>query len=142
MSERCNRVGIEFHHQVALVQWARNMAIAYDELACLEWLYANPMGEKRGSTRAEAQKIGDKIRKMGGIAGMPDLCLPVARNGYTHFYIELKAPGEKPRENQLKSHAFLASEGAKVGVYDQWWDAAQAILEYLNVPLSDLYVAW
>jgi len=57
--------------------------------------------------------------KAGGmLAGIPDLFLPVARDGFHGFYIEMKAPKEKPTANQLRIHALLRAQGYRVEVYD------------------------
>ena len=50
-----------------------------------------------------------------GINGIPDRI--VIGNGYTVF-VELKAPGEKPRPNQLAMHRIMRKAGAEVRVID------------------------
>lgn len=43
-----------------------------------------------------------KLKRMGLKPGMPDLCIPVARNGYHGLYIELKrAEGGVLTEHQV-----------------------------------------
>ena len=71
------------------------------------------------------QKLALMVRSRGGICpklvspgmdGMPDriVLLP---NGCVAF-VEVKAPGEKPRRHQLKRHEILRTLGYKVYVID------------------------
>lgn len=52
----------------------------------------------------EAKAVGLK-------AGCPDLWLPIARRGFHGLVIELKRPGQKPRDNQIMWLEFLHKEG-------------------------------
>ena len=47
------------------------------------------------------------MKRQGVKAGVPDICLPVARNGYHGLYIELKAGKNKATKNQEKWQVFL-----------------------------------
>ena len=71
------------------------------------------------------QKLAARTRAMGGIApkftspgfdGMPDrlVLLPGGRMGF----VELKAPGRKPRALQMARHKLLRQLGFKVYVID------------------------
>lgn len=71
------------------------------------------------------QKLTKAVKNMGGIAlkfvspgfdGMPDriVLLPCSRIGF----VEVKAPGEKPRPLQLSRHGLLRRLGFKVYVLD------------------------
>ena len=71
------------------------------------------------------QKLVRAVKNMGGIApkfvspgfdGMPDriVLLPGGRIGF----VEVKAPGEKPRPLQLSRHGLLRRLGFKVYVLD------------------------
>ena len=71
------------------------------------------------------QKLTKAVKNMGGIAlkfvspgfdGMPDriVLLPGGRIGF----VEVKAPGEKPRPLQLSRHGLLRRLGFKVFVLD------------------------
>ena len=75
--------------------------------------------------RTIEQKLAARVRAMGGIApkftspgfdGMPDrlVLLPGGRMGF----VELKAPGKKPRALQLARHSLLRRLGFKVYVID------------------------
>ena len=76
--------------------------------------------------RTIEQKLAARARAMGGIApkftspgfdGMPDrlVLLPGGRMGF----VELKAPGRKPRPLQLVRHRLLRRLGFKVFVIDE-----------------------
>ena len=76
--------------------------------------------------RTIEQKLAARARAMGGIApkftspgfdGMPDrpVLLPGGRMGF----VELKAPGKKPRALQLARHRLLRRLGFKVFVIDE-----------------------
>ena len=75
--------------------------------------------------KAIEQKLVSAVRRSGGIApklvspgfdGMPDrmVLMPGGRIGF----VEVKAPGEKPRPLQLSRHRLLRRLGFKVYVLD------------------------
>ena len=81
--------------------------------------------EEKLYERTIEQKLAARTRAMGGIApkftspgfdGMPDrlVLLPGGRMGF----VELKAPGRKPRPLQLVRHRLLQRLGFKVYVID------------------------
>ena len=82
--------------------------------------------EEKLYERTIEQKLAARTRAMGGIApkftspgfaGMPDrlVLLPGGRMGF----VELKAPGKKPRALQLARHRLLRRLGFKVYVIDE-----------------------
>ena len=82
--------------------------------------------ENRMREKDIEQKLAARTRAMGGIApkftspgfdGMPDrlVLLPGGRMGF----VELKAPGRKPRALQLARHRLLRRLGFKVYVIDE-----------------------
>ena len=82
--------------------------------------------EEKLYERTIEQKLAARARAMGGIApkftspgfdGMPDrlVLLPGGRMGF----VELKAPGRKPRPLQLVRHRLLRRLGFKVFVIDE-----------------------
>ena len=72
----------ESEEQAAIFEWCALNRGKYPEL---ELLYHIPNGGKR--SKAEAARF----KREGVKAGVPDLCLPVARRGFHGLYIELKA---------------------------------------------------
>ena len=82
--------------------------------------------EEKLYERTIEQKFAAQVKAMGGIApkftspgfdGMPDrlVLLPGGRMGF----VELKAPGKKPRALQLARHSLLRRLGFKVYVIDE-----------------------
>ena len=82
--------------------------------------------EEKLYERMIEQKLAARVKAMGGIApkftspgfdGMPDrlVLLPGGRMGF----VELKAPGRKPRPLQLVRHRLLRRLGFKVYVIDE-----------------------
>ena len=113
----------EHAEQVALIKWAQLMARQYPELDCI---YANPNAGKR-SIGAARYMIAEGMR-----AGVPDICLPVPRNGYGALYIELKYGKGKASEKQLEWIDRLNRHG-NLAVVCTGWDAARLqILSYLE----------
>ena len=51
------------------------------------------------------------MRAEGLRPGVPDLCIPVARGRYHSLYIEMKADGGKPTEEQARWILRLRAEG-------------------------------
>lgn len=71
----------EHEEQAAVIAWAReNEAL----LPALRLLYAIPNGGKRDARTAKM------LEAEGVRAGVPDLCLPMQRNGHGALYIEMK----------------------------------------------------
>ena len=82
-------------------------------------------GKKMASEKYIEQKFTRAVKNMGGIAlkfvspgfdGMPDrmVLLPEGRLAF----VEVKAPGKKPRPLQIKRHEMLRRLGFKVYVLD------------------------
>lgn len=91
----------------------------------LEYMHHIPNGGKRDKRTAVA------LKRQGVKAGVPDICLPVARNGYHGLYIELKAGKNKATKNQEKWQVFLNDQGYYAVICYGWREAAKVIEEYL-----------
>ena len=79
----------EFHLTVACVDY---MTLQYKKILCVH----TPNGERR------LLGDGDKLKKMGVIAGFPDLFIYEPNQEYHGFAIELKIKKGKLSVNQLK----------------------------------------
>jgi len=67
-------------------------------------------------------------------AGVPDLCLPVARGGFHGLYIELKRQkGSKTSDDQKAWLSNLEKQGYFVALCKGWEAAAKVITEYLTM---------
>lgn len=71
----------EHQEQVRVVDWAAHHESRWPELALL---FAIPNGGHR------RKAVAAKLKAEGVKAGVPDMCLPVARGPYHGLYIELK----------------------------------------------------
>lgn len=97
--------GTEHDDQVAIFRWAEGSTGLCPELALL---FAIPNGGKRD--RITAARMKDE----GVKPGVPDICLPVARNGYHGLFIELKhgdndaAPAQRAWITALLKQGYLA----------------------------------
>lgn len=122
------RANPEHVEQSMLIRWAEIAATRTPELGLL---YAIPNGGHRHPA------VAGKLKAEGVRAGVPDLCLPVARGPYHSLYIEMKAgPTSRVQPNQAAWHEKLRAQGHAVRVC-YGWDAARASIEqYLRgVPL-------
>lgn len=92
--------------QAALIKWARDEA-ASGRLPELRLLNASLNGANlSGGARQWGQLLAQ-----GALKGLPDLHLPVARNGFNSLYIELKTQHGHLHGQQSKIHALLRNEG-------------------------------
>lgn len=122
---------IEHQEQKALFRWADYQSHA---IPPLELLFAIPNGGDRNAV------VAAKLKAEGVRAGVPDVCLPVARNGHNALYIELKRPADPFRKiragavraEQQQWIARLREAGNHVVVAYGWDQARQAILDYLE----------
>ena len=115
----------EHAEQSVVVRWAQLSAKRWPEL---DTLYAIPNGAKlsnggRGWTKLAAE---------GARKGMPDLCLPCARNGYHALYIEMKVNDNKPTEDQARIMDLLHQQGNLAIPCWTAGEAIQALQEYLE----------
>ena len=70
---------------------------------------------------------------MGVKPGVPDIILPVAKQGYHGLAIELKAGKNKPTEHQLRWIEFLRSQHWYVAVCYSWEDALYCSILYCEL---------
>jgi len=149
--------GSEFGHQTALFAWAACAALhgfeyAGDDLAynhvtrnSLSWRFgaAYPVPVLSRLHAIHNQGHGDAIRgaraKAEGVrAGVPDVFLPVPRNGLCGLYVELKQQKYRnAKDGGLKKGQedwidYLRNAGYRVEVAYGWREAAQHIQNYLT----------
>lgn len=121
-------VPTEHAEQTIVVEWAERRAGLYPELALL---YAIP-NSGAGAQRGQA----GKMKGEGAKKGVPDLCLPVARDGYHGLYIEMKRLGGKASKEQKQWLAALAAQGHYAALCEGAANAIDLIECYLGVPES------
>lgn len=122
---RIQLTGSEDEEQQKIIQWAELMSNAYPDLLML---YHVPNGGSRN--RAEAAKL----KRMGVRAGVPDLVLPVPRDGYAGLYIELKVGENRPSKNQKNWLEKLALHGYKALVCYGGNEAIETLEQYIKSP--------
>jgi hypothetical protein len=119
---------IEDDHQKALFKWA-DMVASPNYPTNL--MYAVPLGGKRDLREAV------RLKAQGAKKGVPDMCLPVASDGFHGLYIELKRPivkGEaKPTVSPEQKYWIeqLRLQGYKAEVCYGWTEAKELIEGYL-----------
>lgn len=116
----------EDEEQAALFQWADRAACSIPELRLL---FAIPNGGYRHPATAA------KMARTGVRAGVPDMCLPVARGCVHGLYIELKRRrGGVTSVNQKEWIRRLTEQGYMVLVCKGWEEAKNVIEFYLATP--------
>ena len=118
----------ESQEQQALFQWANFQSGTYPELALM---FHVPNGGSRHKLEAV------RFKAEGVKAGVPDICLPVARGDYHGLYIELKREGGKLSHSQIDWLEALQRQKYCARVCYGWEDAAKMLMEYLRLEVTD-----
>ena len=113
----------EHDEQVKIFQWARLSEGRWPELALL---FAIPNGGKRHIA------VARKLKAEGVKAGVPDICLPVARGRFHGLYIELKHGRNKETERQAWWLTRLCDHGYRVATAYEFEGAKAVLEEYLG----------
>lgn len=120
--EQLCRSGSEDGHQLALFCYCATSGIPE-----LKWLFHIPNGGSRHIAEA------GKLKAMGVKRGVPDICLPIKRNGFGALYIELKKPKVGiVSDEQEEWLDFLSDQGYATRVCFGWIEARDCLLEYLG----------
>ncbi len=120
-----NNTPLEAKEQEAVFEWAQAMGAVHHEL---KLLYAIPNGGSRH--RLEAVNL----KRQGVKAGVPDMCLPVARGDQHGLYIELKrSVGGRIQPEQLAWMDALAAQGYHCAVCMGADHAIKVIAGYLGI---------
>ena len=114
----------EHTEQCAVIEWCNLQSGAHPEL---ELIYAVPNAGKR------TKRQGAWMKDEGMKAGVPDLFLPVARDGYHGLYIELKIGKNKPTDSQVWWLERLTMEGYLAVVCWGYDDAVETISKYVGI---------
>jgi hypothetical protein len=113
----------EYAEQCALITWAGLVQGRWPELALL---FHIPNGGARDRV------TGAQLKAAGVKAGVPDLCLPVARHGWHGLFIELKVGDNEPSAQQVRWLDDLAAQGYLALVCRGWDEAREALEGYLD----------
>lgn len=112
----------EAAEQTKLFNWIAFARAATPEL---DMLYHIPNGGSRNKREAA------NLKRQGVRAGVPDLCLPVARGDYHGLYIELKYGKNTATKNQKEWLNRLQAQGYAVTICYGWEQAKLALEKYL-----------
>lgn len=77
-------------------------------------------------------RTASHLKALGMVAGVPDLCIPVARGVYHGLYIEMKAGRNKPTESQMRWLSLLQEQGYAATVCLGADEAIATIGEYMH----------
>ena len=113
----------EAAQQQTLFEWA---ALREAKVPELRLMYHVPNGGSRNSIEAA------NLKRQGVKAGVPDVCLPVARGNSHGLYIEMKAGDNKPTEKQKEWLTALEKQGYATAVCYSWEEAVYIITNYLK----------
>lgn len=116
----------EHDEQVRVIEWARWHESKWPELALLHAIPNAGAGAQRGQA--------GKMKAEGVKPGVPDLCLPVRRKGYSGVYIEMKRVGGKLSPEQFTWLAALADQGFHACTAYGADQAINVLREYLTWP--------
>ena len=119
-----DQIPTESAEQKLLFEWAAYQGGRYPALSLL--LHIPNGGARRKSEAARMSAEGVR-------AGVPDLCLPVARGGYHGLFIELKRTrGGRVSPEQTRWIRNLNDQGYYAAVCIGWENASQLLLAYLR----------
>ena len=113
----------EHQEQAMLIAWARTTESHWPELALL---HAIPNGGWRHKATA------GRLKAEGLKAGVPDLCLPVARHPFHGLYLEMKSKKGRVRQSQKWWLDQLNAQGYRAVVCRGFAQAVDVITEYLG----------
>ena len=118
-----NRRRSEATEQETVIQWCGWQQASHPEL---KLIYHIPNGGSRNTPEAA------NLKRQGVKAGVPDLCLPVARNGFHGLYIEMKYGRNKTTESQDEWLEALKEQGYFTAVCYGAEEAERIIARYLQ----------
>ena len=116
----------EARHQQAVMKWSQQPTVRskWPELALLHHI---PNGGSRDAVEAK------HLKDQGVKRGVPDLCLPVARDRYHGLYIELKTETGRTSEAQKWWGEKLLEHGYMFEVCHGWESAVGVLEWYLSL---------
>lgn len=124
MVNRAYKKRSEATEQERVINWTRAYVNKYPELYLL---YHIPNGGSRNKPEAQ------NLKAQGVKAGVPDLCLPVARGNFHGLYIEMKYGKNKTTDKQRYWLAELKEQGYETAVCYGAEEAMDKIADYLGI---------
>ena len=116
----------ESAEQTHLFKWAAYEQNSYPEL---KLMFHIPNGGSRNKLEAA------NLKRQGVKAGVPDICLPVARGNYHGLFIEMKnASGKnKATDKQKEWIQDLNRQGYMAIVCYGWQEASEVLKKYMRL---------
>ena len=93
----------------------------------LKLMFAIPNGGSRNKIEAK------HLKEQGVKAGVPDIFLPIAKNGYHGLFLELKVEKNKLSKQQYEWIENLKKQGYKADVAYGIDEAIKVLMEYIRV---------
>jgi VRR-NUC domain len=116
---------LESAHQAQVIEWSR-WAYKTGKYPMLNMLHCSLNGVKLSATQARIAKA------QGMLSGVPDLFLPLPKNGHHGLYIEMKSEKGRFTENQQWFLSNAESLGYKTAVCYSAKEAIDAIDAYYS----------
>ncbi len=125
------KAGSESSEQQAVITYCSFQAW---RLPDVDKIFHIPNGGRRTMTEAR------RFKAEGVKSGVPDLFLPVAKNGYHGLFIEMKRPDRKnkPSKAQNEWQQFLTRQGYLSEVCYGYEDAVRTIQRYYGITEDDM----
>lgn len=122
---------LEAAHQTTLITWAAMYRLppapdVEPGAVLTDYLYAIPNGGRRNAREAGRMK-GEGVK-----AGVSDLHLPLARQGHTGLWIEMKSDEGRESDEQRKWRLRMTRAGHRAVVCRGWAAAMTEIRTYLE----------
>lgn len=111
----------EHDEQVALFA-----AVKLWKIPELQWLFAIPNGGARHPA------VGRRMKDEGVRAGVWDIMLPVAKQGYHGLFLEMKYGDNKLSPKQEEFGEFVQLQGYCIRVAYSWEQALEILKEYIG----------
>ncbi|MBE5936030.1 MAG: VRR-NUC domain-containing protein [Lachnospiraceae bacterium] len=121
----------ESNEQQVVFEWASWNANKYPGL---ETMYHIPNEGKRSASN------GRRLKREGLKCGVSDICIPVAKSGYSNLYIELKAGKNKATTSQREFIESINKYGGKALVVYEADNAIEVIKAYFNGTINQLEI--
>ena len=121
----------EEHEQARLIQWASRPAVRAiaPELA---FLFHTPNGGKRDAF------VGAQMTALGVKRGVPDLLLPLQRNGHTGLAIEFKSLTGTTTPHQDAFLSYLRSQGWHTAIARTAEQGQHILAQYVHEQLAGI----
>lgn len=116
---------LESAHQAQVMEWSK-WAYKTGKYPMLNMLHCSLNGVKLSATQARIAKA------QGMLSGVPDLFLPLPKNGHHGLYIEMKSEKRRLTENQQWFLSNTESLGYKTAVCYSAKEAIDAIEAYYS----------